>query len=63
MSALSQAEGLKARLIAEAKQHGFDAVGVARPDAAPLAGERLRQFLAEGAHGDMIWMEETADRR
>jgi len=63
LSALSQAEGLKARLIAEAKQHGFDAVGVARPDAAPLAGERLRQFLAEGAHGDMIWMEETAARR
>jgi epoxyqueuosine reductase len=63
LSALSQAEGLKARLIAEAKQHGFDAVGVARPNAAPLAGERLRQFLAEGAHGDMIWMEETAARR
>jgi epoxyqueuosine reductase len=54
---------LKSELIAEAKRHGFDAVGIARPDAAPLAGERLRQFLAEGAHGDMIWMEETAARR
>ena len=38
-------------------------VGVARPDAAPLARERLEQFLADGAHGDMIWMETTAERR
>jgi epoxyqueuosine reductase len=57
------AAGLKEKLVVEAKQQGFDAIGVARPDAAPLAGERLRQFLAEGAHGDMIWMEETAARR
>ena len=33
------------------------------PDAAPLAKQRLQQFLAEGAHGDMIWMETTAERR
>ena len=50
-------------LDAEAKKHGFDIVGVARPDAAPLAKQRLQQFLAEGAHGDMIWMETTAERR
>ncbi|MEA3027940.1 MAG: epoxyqueuosine reductase [Alphaproteobacteria bacterium] len=36
---------------------------MARPDAAPLAKARLEQFLAEGAHGDMIWMETTAERR
>jgi epoxyqueuosine reductase len=36
---------------------------VARPDAIPQAGERLRQFLADGAHGDMAWMAEKADRR
>src|SRR6185503_18734693 len=54
------AESLKNNLRAEAKKHGFDGIGIARPNAAPLAGERLRQFLAEGAHGDMIWMEETA---
>jgi epoxyqueuosine reductase len=29
----------------------------------PEAKERLEQFLADGAHGDMIWMETTADRR
>jgi len=38
-------------------------MGVARPDAIPQAGERLRQFLADGAHGDMAWMAEKVDRR
>jgi epoxyqueuosine reductase len=38
-------------------------VGVTRPDAIPLAPERLKQFLAEGAHGDMDWMATTAARR
>ena len=48
---------------AEALRLGFAAVGVARADAAPLAGERLRQWLGEGAHGEMIWMEERASHR
>jgi epoxyqueuosine reductase len=34
-----------------------------RPDAIPGAGTRLAQFLAEGLHGDMDWMETTAERR
>jgi epoxyqueuosine reductase len=38
-------------------------VGITRPDAAPLSKVRLQQFLAEGAHGDMVWMETTAERR
>src|SRR5881628_1255129 len=54
---------LRERLEAEAKALGFCAFGVARADAAPQAGARLRQWLAEGSHGDMIWMEETAQRR
>ncbi len=29
----------------------------------PEAKERLERFLAEGAHGDMVWMETTAARR
>ena len=29
----------------------------------PLAGERLRQWLGEGAHGEMIWMEERSAQR
>ncbi|HEX4693250.1 tRNA epoxyqueuosine(34) reductase QueG [Sphingomonas sp.] len=51
------------RLKAEALRLGFAAAGIARADAAPLAGERLRQWLAEGAHGDMIWMEDRAHHR
>jgi epoxyqueuosine reductase len=46
-----------------ARQHGFDVVGVTRPDAIPQARERLTQFLAEGLHGDMDWMATTAERR
>jgi epoxyqueuosine reductase len=38
-------------------------VGVARPDSVPHIGERLRAFLADGAHGDMEWMAANADRR
>ena len=34
-----------------------------RPDAIPEAPERLRRFLAEGAHGGMDWLETTAARR
>jgi len=49
--------------VSAARQYGFDAVGVTRPDSIPQAAERLRHFLAEGAHGDMDWMEATAARR
>jgi epoxyqueuosine reductase len=54
---------LRQMLEEKAKALGFAAVGVARADAAPKAGARLREWLASGAHGDMIWMEEKADRR
>jgi epoxyqueuosine reductase len=54
---------LKSRLADEAKKRGFDIVRITRPDAAPLSKERLQQFLAEGAHGDMMWMEASAERR
>jgi len=51
------------RLRAEALMLGFAAIGVARADAAPLAGARLRQWLDEGRHGGMIWMEERSAQR
>jgi epoxyqueuosine reductase len=54
---------LVSALKAEAARIGFAACGVARADAAPLAGERLRAWLAQGCHGDMIWMENRADER
>ncbi|HEU4960239.1 MAG TPA: tRNA epoxyqueuosine(34) reductase QueG [Sphingomonas sp.] len=46
-----------------AAELGFAACGIARADAAPAAAGRLRQWLAEGAHGDMIWMESRAEQR
>jgi epoxyqueuosine reductase len=54
---------LEARLKAKATELGFAACGIARADAAPRAGERLHQWLAEGRHGDMIWMEERKHHR
>jgi epoxyqueuosine reductase len=57
------AAGLRNGLAAEASRLGFASFGIAPADAAPKAGERLRQWLAEGRHGDMLWMAETADRR
>ena len=54
---------LETRVKAKAAELGFAACGIARADAAPLAGERLHQWLAEGRHGDMIWMEERRDQR
>ncbi|MCV3239304.1 tRNA epoxyqueuosine(34) reductase QueG [Mesorhizobium sp. ZC-5] len=47
----------------EAKKAGFDIVAVTTPDAIPLAPERLGQFVAEGLHGSMEWLAETASRR
>jgi epoxyqueuosine reductase len=54
---------LKAALVEAARAQGFDAIGVARPDAIPDAAARLREFLEAGAHGDMEWMAAKADRR
>ena len=54
---------LRSGLAAEAARLGFAAFGVAAADAAPKAGDRLRQWLADGCHGEMLWMAETVDRR
>src|SRR5262245_32976918 len=55
---------LKERLLAEARAAGFDAVRVTTPGAiSGVVAERLELFLREGRHGDMAWMETTADRR
>ncbi|GAO39726.1 hypothetical protein SCH01S_39_00110 [Sphingomonas changbaiensis NBRC 104936] len=56
-------ESLPQALKNEAARIGFAACGIARADAAPRSGERLRAWLADGAHGDMIWMESRADQR
>ncbi|GGA79834.1 epoxyqueuosine reductase [Brucella endophytica] len=60
---ISSTEKLKRFLIDEAKAAGFDAVAFTTPGAIGQAGERLRQYVAEGNHGSMAWMEETLERR
>jgi len=54
---------IEARIKAEAAALGFVACGIAHADAAPRSGERLRQWLDEGRHGGMIWMEERSAQR
>ncbi len=58
-----QDKSFEERLKAKAAEIGFAACGVAHADATPQTAERLRQWLAEGAHGDMLWMEERAEQR
>ena len=54
---------LSARLKARAADEDFAACGIAPADAAPKTAERLRSWLDEGAHGDMLWMESRAHHR
>ncbi len=54
---------LEDRLEVVARAHGFVAFGIADADAAPQTAARLQQWLAEGRHGDMIWMESRAAQR
>lgn len=42
---------------------GFSAMGICRPDAVPESAGRLRQFLAEGRHGEMAWMADREEWR
>jgi epoxyqueuosine reductase len=47
----------------QARERGFDIVGVARPDALGAAGAHFERFIAEGQHGDMDWLASSAARR
>ena len=54
---------LKREVETRAKALGFDVMRVAPAQAAPEVRERLEAWLAEGHHGEMTWMAETAERR
>ncbi len=54
---------LRARLDAKAREEGFVSVGICRPDAIPEAADRLREYLADGRHGQMQWMAERVEWR
>jgi epoxyqueuosine reductase len=56
-------EGLKARLVDEARRLGFAAIGFAPAADDPLRAERLDEWLAAGFHGGMVWMQERAEAR
>ena len=60
---LSDPGEIKSALIEAARSRGFDVVGITRPDAAPVAKQRLHDYLAQGGHGDMEWMAANAERR
>jgi epoxyqueuosine reductase len=60
---VTEHKSLEDRIREKAAELGFADCGFARADAAPRTGERLRQWLAEGCHGSMIWMEGRADQR
>ncbi len=49
---------LRSALEAEARAAGFAKLGICAPNAIPHAAERLAQFVAQGRHGQMLWMEE-----
>lgn len=54
---------LESRLESAARDLGFVAFGIADADAAPHTVQRLRKWLDDGCHGDMIWMESRAEQR
>jgi epoxyqueuosine reductase len=54
---------LRDEIRAEALRLGFDACGFASASDAWPNGGWLREFVAEGFHGAMGWMEETLERR
>lgn len=56
-------QSFETRLERAARDLGFVAFGIARADAAPETAARLNQWLAEGRHGDMIWMESRHEQR
>ena len=53
----------KARIRERALADGFDAVGFAAAELAGTARRNLGEFLAQGFHGDMGWMETRAAER
>lgn len=58
---MSPAE-IKSALIAEAARLGFDLCRIA-PAEAPIHADAFRQWLSEGMHGEMAWLERNAGRR
>ncbi len=56
-------DGLKGRLIAQARAEGFAGVGICAPDAIPQAAKRLDEYVERGRNGQMGWMAERMEWR
>jgi epoxyqueuosine reductase len=56
-------DDLGATLADQARALGFDSIGITDPDAIADAGRHFRNFLADGAHGDMDWLADRPERR
>ena len=54
---------MRAQLEDMAREHGFDAIGVAPATPDTVRSERLDAWLAIGAQGEMDWMARDPDRR
>ncbi|CAK0774887.1 Epoxyqueuosine reductase [uncultured Gammaproteobacteria bacterium] len=63
MSESEALETIREQIRNQALTEGFDAVGFARAEAPGTAAADLAEYLAQGLHGDMGWMAETAARR
>jgi epoxyqueuosine reductase len=59
----ARAPDIREAIRARALETGFDAVGFARAEKPDGVAESLRDFLGQDFHGDMAWMETTAERR
>jgi epoxyqueuosine reductase len=53
---------LRQRLVASAKELGFDAFGVA-PVEVDVRADYFKKWIADGMHGDMAWLARNPDRR
>ena len=56
-------ETMRRTLERDAQAHGFCVVGITSAKAADDQRTKLRNFLDQGFHGSMSWLEETFERR
>ncbi len=60
---VSGKKNLEAALAQEAARLGFADCAIAPASLGPQTEARLQRWLADGCHGDMLWMEARADQR
>ncbi len=53
----------RAQLLALAREHGFDTLGIAAAEDDPTRLARLENWLAEGNEGEMAWMAREPEKR